>query len=397
MEVVVIGAFDRYNYGDNLMPIILERFLKKYYFTTYKKYSWVYAALIESDLSHYGAKKTIAMADALSKDKENVCAVISVGGEVLCASSSTLLLHMDHSLYFRRVVYFFKKIGLGFLSDIYSRRFYRLPWEYPYIPDTRRGQWKVGLNTVGGSLSKWSIGEYAYGVRKRLKSANYLSVRDERTKKAMQNFCSPVLAPDSVIAMSDLVTDGLMLDNSSDNIKEICQERYICFQAAPRKAGATAEDWSKVLSYLSKKYELKVILCPIGYAQGHDDFDFLKEVRRVSQEEFKLLDELNLWETMAIIRHSAIFMGTSLHGVITCLSFSVPYIGINPNVTKLDQFLLKWGVKGGNKCYSIEEIPKCFSRMLEVDRKKLSNHSKHLRELALENYHHMIQALELES
>ena len=29
-KVILYGAYDRYNYGDNLMPILLERFLDEF-------------------------------------------------------------------------------------------------------------------------------------------------------------------------------------------------------------------------------------------------------------------------------------------------------------------------------------------------------------------------------
>ena len=96
-EIVILGAFDRYNYGDNIMPILFEMFLEKFYPTVSDRYSLVYTALTESDLSRYKAKKTKAIADVFLK-ADDVHSIIVIGGEVLCASSTTLFLHMDENV-----------------------------------------------------------------------------------------------------------------------------------------------------------------------------------------------------------------------------------------------------------------------------------------------------------
>jgi len=49
-RVIILGAFDRYNYGDNLMPILFEFFLKEFYPDFFNKYDLVFSALTSSDL-----------------------------------------------------------------------------------------------------------------------------------------------------------------------------------------------------------------------------------------------------------------------------------------------------------------------------------------------------------
>lgn len=119
-RVVVIGAFDRYNYGDNLMPILFEIFLKEFYPDFFKRYKLVFSALTNSDLSKYKAKKSVAMSDVFSGNLDDVEAVISIGGEVLCASSSTLFLHMDHSENLMDRVSFLKKKKLSFFPIYFA-------------------------------------------------------------------------------------------------------------------------------------------------------------------------------------------------------------------------------------------------------------------------------------
>ena len=293
-RVVVIGAFDRYNYGDNLMPILFELFLKEFYPNFFERYQLVFSALTNSDLSKYKAKKTVAMCEIFGGCLDDLDAVISIGGEVLCASSSTLFLHMDHPENLMNRVSLLRKNKLSFFADLFCKIFYRLPWEYPYVPKRISGSMKVAFNTVGGGVSRRSIGTYIHSVRSRLSSADYLSVRDTRTESSLAKFCTPDVFPDSAITMGYFVGDQFLEKESSPRVNELCKENYICFQSAPKKVGASAVEVVDVLRKIAGSRSLGVKLCPIGYASGHDDIEFLREVQQLSGGEFDLVEDLNV-------------------------------------------------------------------------------------------------------
>ncbi len=54
-KILIIGAFDRYNYGDLLFPLILEKQLDTYH----KDFQYEFYGLVESDLSKEGGKPTL--------------------------------------------------------------------------------------------------------------------------------------------------------------------------------------------------------------------------------------------------------------------------------------------------------------------------------------------------
>lgn len=394
-KIVVIGAFDRYNYGDNLMPILFELFLKEFYPEIISSYEIVYSALTDSDLTKYKAKKTIAMYKALDKKNESVHSIISIGGEVLCASSSTLFLHMNNTKKNKNFVVFLRKHKMKVLADLFCKHFYKLPWEYPYIPpkdDSRL----TAFNTVGGGMPKRSLRNfnvYFSGVVERLANADYLSVRDKRGVSSLKNFSNPKLYPDSAIVMADFITDDFLLNECKEDINQLMKKNYICFQAAPKKSDASAEEWVNILKKLSQKYNLDIVLCPIGYANGHDDFSFLKEIKDKSSGDFTLLYELNLWEILSTIKNSKIFLGTSLHGVITALSFSVPYVGLNPKVDKLNSFLKEWGISPSTRSYAFDEIPDIVHAVFQIKKDDFNKHSVNLRNLGMKNNHELVNAL----
>jgi polysaccharide pyruvyl transferase WcaK-like protein len=392
-KVVVIGAFDRYNYGDNLMPILFELFLKRFYPGFFNEYQLVFSALTSSDLSRYKAKKTVSIGEIFKNEFHDIHSIISIGGEVLSASSSGLFLHMNPPENLAKKVMFLRSNGLAFFADMLCRKFYDLPWEYPYIPKKTSVNTRIAFNTVGGHVSNRSLSSFIHRVRERLTEADYLSVRDNRTRASLQNYCSPEVFPDSAIVMADFISDNFMRANSRTNVNELQGTEYICFQAAPQKVGSSVEDCVRTLQALSYKYNLKVVLCPVGYASGHDDYSFLEQVYEKSGRNFSILYELNLWEIMSVIRNSRIFMGTSLHGIITALSFGVPYMGINSKVKKLDKFLKDWGLEPSTGCYSISEVLGAFETILNMDKQKLFSNSRKLIELGLENNHGMVKKL----
>lgn len=395
-RVIIIGAFDRYNYGDNLMPILFELFLKEFYPGFFDRYQLVFSALTNSDLSRYKGKKSVAMSDVFSECLDDIEAVISIGGEVLCASSSSLFLHMNHSKNLNDRISVLKDRGFSFLADIFCRNFYKLPWEYPYVPKRLCSSIKIAFNTVGGGVSQRSLGTYIHSVRSRLSSADYLSVRDTRSESSLSKFCTPDVFPDSAITMAYFVGDQFLEKESCPSVIQLCKEDYICFQAAPKKVGASVSETVDALRKIATSKNLVVKLCPIGYANGHDDIDFLREVQQASGGEFDLVEDLNIWEIMSVIRNSALFVGTSLHGVITSLSYSIPYIGLNRKVGKLDRFLCDWGFGNSKRCYSVEELPEVFESIMNMDRALYQEHSRWLRGLGLSNNHKLVQALGLD-
>ncbi|WP_312779282.1 polysaccharide pyruvyl transferase family protein, partial [Escherichia coli] len=86
------------------------------------------------------------------------------------------------------------------------------------------------------------------------------------------------------------------------------------------------------------------VLLPIGYASGHDDVIFLREVQKLAKTELKLEYELNIWEIMYFLSHSQSFYGTSLHGIITAMSFGVPHFCIDKRIEKITSFVQTWSV-----------------------------------------------------
>ncbi|HBR6870219.1 TPA: polysaccharide pyruvyl transferase family protein, partial [Klebsiella aerogenes] len=189
-----------------------------------------------------------------------------------------------------------------------------------------------------------------------IKNSDYISVRDNRTYESISSFAQAKLVPDSVLMASGVIDlEFIETKVRAELITRYASKKYITIQACPYKVDFTPDELAKELSKLDTEYE--VVLLPIGYASGHDDVMFLNKVNNASDSKFFLEDDLNVWEIMYLIVKSQAFYGTSLHGVITAMSFRVPHYCINKNIAKLTSFLETWSVYPYNKPIYISEIP----------------------------------------
>jgi polysaccharide pyruvyl transferase WcaK-like protein len=193
--------------------------------------------------------------------------------------------------------------------------------------------------------------------------------------------------------MSDLVGDDFLNNASRPAIIDLATTEYICFQAAPHKVGGSVQEVTDILSALSAETGLQVVLLPIGYAKGHDDFGFLEQIKILSKDQFALHYDLNVWEIMKVIKHSKLFCGTSLHGVITALSFAVPYVGINRKISKLDSFIQDWSTGSLTHSVDLAELLPTAVAAVHTSPQALRENAVRVKALAAENYEHLLCSL----
>ncbi|MGS4821543.1 polysaccharide pyruvyl transferase family protein [Raoultella terrigena] len=334
-QVILYGAFDRYNYGDNLMPILLQKYFEKYHEELIPEIEFVFSSIKHSDLSRFKCMPTIPMSKLLGAPQDST--VIIVGGEVLGATVGILFTHVQDNVLFEKIVYAIKRLSPRLLN-LTARIFYKPVWNYPYIVDKNsfKNKVKIIYNTVGGKPDSSQF--------KIIAQADYISTRDDRTYDYLKSFYSSNLVPDSVLMASGVLDNDFLSSNIRPCIKEFTSGDFISVQACPYKVEFTEEKLAAELDRITDSQNKKVILLPIGYASGHDDVVFLRKVKSMSKNDFLLLDDLNVWEIMYVISKSKAFFGTSLHGVITAMSFGVAHFSLNGNIDKLTSFLNTWSV-----------------------------------------------------
>ena len=385
-KIALYGAYDRYNYGDNLMPILLKMYLKKYYPEKLVDSEFINVSISDSDLSVYSCFPTRSISSVIAELTKGD-SIIVVGGEVLCAPNATLFLHMPKP---KLLNDFYIKLNRLPVIRMFFRKWadfqYRAPWDYPYLPDANvlADGVNVKYNTVGGGLDSLSVIDKK-DLTSRLVNAKYISVRDKRTLNKLAAVDDVKLYPDSAFIMSDLCSEEFLIKNVRDDILSYVKKQYVVFQAAPSKLGGSLDHIVKNLTALHAVNNKQILLLPIGYAAGHDDFYILNKIHQKISHITDIKVELNVWEIMYLIKHSDFYMGTSLHGVITAMSFGRPHFGINEAIQKLDAFLADWSIPPFDHCYPVSDIEKIPNIISSINELELSNNAKRIVSLVKEN------------
>lgn len=354
-----LSASDRINYGDLLFPIIFKKFADESGFKI-KFYNY---GIVKSNLSEFGGLPTESYRSLL-KNIENFQGgkLVIGGGEVFFANWNTLYSFIS--------TVYFKLNKNKSVQNLKIPKFLlaRNRVEVPFCPsksELKNDKLKLFFSSVGGSFSGKANSDCNFKIRETLKSACLLSVRDRRSLKSMeQKDLNAKLVPDSALIMSDYFTKEILINKISDDYKKI-QNKYIFLQVGKFKGPQNIEQFVFELKEVSVQLGLDVVLCPIGKATGHEDDIMLQQIK-IYEDSFIYFDPKNIFDIMYLISNSSLYMGTSLHGVITAQSFSVPFIGLNKNLVKVSSYLKTW-ICNSMDCLQFDEISKAIEIFKEWD------------------------------
>ena len=376
-KILLYGAYDRYNYGDNLMPILFHDFMENYSKDIFTGFDVEFVSISDSDLSEYDSEKTKSIIKFL--DSDLVSYVVVVGGETMAAHLNGLFLNTFKNELNFKIALYTQKIMRRYFIYI-SNNLYPSPWEFPYIPNKKdfKGNVKIILNTVGGVPSESNM--------EVVKEIDYISVRDERSFKAVSHLPQARLVPDSVLLLSYLYSlETLASRVNMDKLNNFdFNQKYIVVQVSPHVADCSPKDLAKVLLEIKKSQGVEPILLPIGYASLHDDYIYLKKVQEYSGNELQLFYKLTVWEIAFFIAKSHGYYGTSLHGAITAMSYAVPHYCISKKVEKFTEFTKTWSLLNYHKAINPLEILHYVNQ--NYDREKMDQKIEYAQNKILENY-----------
>lgn len=82
---------------------------------------------------------------------------------------------------------------------------------------------------------------------------------------------------------------------------------------------------------------------------------------------------------MYLVSKSSIYVGTSLHGLITAQSYNIPFIALNKGISKIDNYCKTWakGVSLGSIDFNdIEQLEELFNSWNYTRIKELTEQQK---------------------
>ena len=363
-EINILCASDRFNYGDLIFPHIVIGEMQRL-----GDYSFRNVAIVKSDLSKYEALPTLNYKSLYKKDKQEKSRFLFVaGGEVLGAKWGKLYSFI-YKWFYLLYKYFPRPMYLELLIR-YITGNKNNPIPFTPLSPRLTSTYRVIYNAVGGcGIHKHSLSKQ---IQDSFLEALYVSVREENTFDSIHNKLnveSAVLAPDSAMLMPEYF-----------RIEEKKDEKYIVFQVGHQKNGGSLNLLKTQIESICEKTKLPVYLLPIGNCPGHDDKISLEWLHKNLECPNKLIAPLNVTTIMSCIANSEMFIGTSLHGVITAMSFNVPYMGINEGIGKLKYYLNTWAPDPLKAIVPINKIQEKVIEYFSVDRSILIKCSEEQKE-----------------
>ncbi len=363
IDVKVFAASDRNNYGDLLFPILIKKFLEKekvdFVFTNY--------GIIKSDLSFFGALPTLPFKELVKNSHSTTdnSYIIIAGGEVLGGGWLNLYRFVNefwNKIYHNRYTRFL--VNRTSILERYSLRFNHS--SKPFILDGKRFKdKKIVYNAIGAQGAKKMLSLNKSYI-KYFKDVSYLSIRDTTSKSHFDSFnIKNNLIPDSALLMSDLI-DVEFEQYVSKECIDATAKKYTFVQLGNNKGPNELQVFIDNLKKFSQQNDLKILLCPIGLALDHSDDILLKSIQK-SNPEFLYYHPKNLYEIMFLLKESSIYIGTSLHGVVTAQSFHKPFFVFPEKIPKLKIYVDTW-FKDSDKWYGkFDEFDKLQKLYSEFD------------------------------
>ena len=331
-NIYFISASDRFNYGDVLFPLI---FSKKCEQASIKFHN---VALVNSNLSSKGGIKTISFRK-MEKLIDNNDKVILGGGELLYPNWHILLTYIYKMYFWMSKISLLNRALIKFnvANKILSKNNVKYPFSFD-ANDFKLNNLNVYYSSVGGNITK-NTKDLTNKLDK-LNKAKLVSFRDNRAYNSFYNLgvINAKLVPDSAFIMSDFYSKDYLNNLLPNNLKDL---KYISVQFGLGKQPQDLISFCKILNNYAELNNFKVVLTPIGLTYGHDDLVVLNKMKDLFPN-FILSNPKTVFEIMSIISHAQMYIGTSLHGAITALSYNVIPIGYNSNITKLQSYLKTW-------------------------------------------------------
>jgi hypothetical protein len=325
--IILFGAFDRHNFGDLLFPHIATALLPGR--------DLVVAGLADRDLRPFGGHLVQALHPLAGDARIRGAHLVHVGGEILtCSARQAAVMLLPN-----------EEVGAT-LSYIEhqpdeERRWLRAmlgtasPMPYIVSREQMRDIDRIVFDAVGGVALGALSQPWHQVVLARLAAADTVGVRDSVTLGHLQSggIASAELMPDPAVMVDVLFGDSIRARAAQAPVGDALQAfpgGYIAVQlAADFGDNATLDLVAAQLDAAVADTGLGVVLFRAGAAPWHDDLGMLARVAaRMASSAVRLFRSLDVWDTCALLAHSSVHAGSSLHGHIVAAAFGVPAVGL---------------------------------------------------------------------
>lgn len=339
MKIALVAACDRNNYGDILLPILLEREVKNKFANAYV----LYYGLKKADLRKVKGRKVLP----LYKIDKNIDIVIIAGGEVIGGNYTTMFMYFQDNIICKFVIRFFNHFFENFTNKI-SKMFLHGKMSYPWLVFPCSEEQKVFYNSVGCiSADKFSeLGKKEF--KDVIAKSSLFSVRDKKSFKVALSLAEEkdvLLVPDTAILMEYYYPKTILKNYVSEYVRnmELAERKYFVLQVNNFFGKGLESKIAEAINKIFNELGLICVLLPMGRAAFHEDQIPLKKIGKLSGCKSSILVKKNtIFDTMYIISKSIAYIGTSLHGAITAASYYVSHTVLLKSAKKSTGFIDTW-------------------------------------------------------
>jgi len=388
------------NYGDLLFPVVVEELYREI-LGSETVVTW--AAPSSADTAAWGLEGTVlGIEDAVRRcPPESQLVIVVAGGEVLAVDWEDAVLCLKERLDLpARLV---RKIsGKRAVNTLIGSR-YAPSLKLPYLicGSSVGREVKVVYHASGGTGLERKPDWFRKVAEDSLRSAACVTVRDHDTASQVglltEGDVEVAVVPDSVVELSRLFPVERLAERATPAVRDLVasfgEKGYACFQcSAPFSHGREAEIAAAVTG-AGIRSGLPVVLLSIGRAWKHLDHLALREINGHMDEPLPMPEDTTIFDIAYLIASAKAFMGTSLHGAITSLSYAVPHVAVNPGSRKLSQFLGAWDIEAQRDCVDIPEIPEKLQQVLEVPARERDALRDRLIEVSQQNLQKIVRPI----
>lgn len=386
------------NFGDILYPILLDRILVERYFEAkIEKY-----AFISGDAPLGAGYSNINIRSLFEVDIESMPLIVG-GGDIIRTDDLVVAGHY-RSCYpdlIKRQKSQIKPILMGTIRDTnfvmhyyytptpdlidqaWFKRELMPPCELSFIlsSETCSAASKVTFFSVGVPFEIEA--KYHDLVKSALNKADYIYVRDGQSrekllKAGVRN--DIVVAPDVAVLTSKLFPKNELDSLRNEALNSIgfeSDQSYFCYQMS--EVGINnVHQIARCVSEITQKYGLKAVLLPLGLCHG--DLPALQAVSNLVPDVARVLKTNNIWHMLAMIAHSTLFVGVSLHGNVVAYSYGVPHLFLPLSVDKITGTMDILKIAPQCRLTHWEELQSSISSLLE-SKEAVINRDHHIESL----------------
>jgi len=320
-RLILFGAFDRHNFGDLLLAHCAA--------AAHRGRTPVFAGLRSRDLSALGGHRVQSLAEVIAAYRDEAADFVHVGGELLTTTAweAAVMLQSPADAARAIAVHDRNPQTRCTWADAVLGTDRRIPYAIS-AADLPAG-WAVHFNAIGGvALDRLPAEEHAE-VRRALRGAATMSVRDAVTHAALARAgISAGLVPDPASATARLFGESISLRARDGEVATIAHRmpRWIAVQLAAHWGDdATLDRIATALRNRATQLDAGVVLFRAGLAPWHDDRETLARLAgRLAGLPVAVFESAHVLDICALLAGAQAYLGTSLHGWIVADSFGVP-------------------------------------------------------------------------